>query len=456
MKKEQILILELLNDPNYQINQDGSIFTCIDGGGHKTSIWRTVSTRRKFSYKRKQLPTARIIYYKFNKIIDESWLIRRRDGRSDNNQTTNLYCPKVDKEREILENKKTCRSCNKEKNLNDFNIKKKSNGNNAFLEKKCKNCQAEYSNSFYDNNKVKIIESRKTKKFNKMTIVKIFNPSNRISLTPSLKFNRDFKGKDRNKEYTCEVCESKFIKENNTHRKYCSIKCVNLSSFITHNKTLSLLTLTQLAEKFQTPANFIRSHARAEMIINKIKKECRECKTNFQVEACHLTPVSHFKGSDTLQEINGIHNLAYLCPNHHAVLDRPRNRLKEVADFRKHRGIKLIKRNIDNETIRSRTKLGKKSNKYESIRNHARTKIINSTLPIQCHICHFDQATEICHLKPIADFSPDALLSEVNDLSNLIILCPNHHWKLDSGNLAPEERESINSYIQRFKITQVP
>jgi predicted restriction endonuclease len=24
-------------------------------------------------------------------------------------------------------------------------------------------------------------------------------------------------------------------------------------------------------------------------------------------------------------------------------------------------------------------------------------------------------------------------LSEVNDLSNLVYLCPNHHWELDNG-----------------------
>lgn len=38
---------------------------------------------------------------------------------------------------------------------------------------------------------------------------------------------------------------------------------------------------------------------------------------------------------------------------------------------------------------------------------------------------------EVCHIRPIADYPPDTLLSVINDTSNLIGLCPNCHWEFD-------------------------
>lgn len=49
----------------------------------------------------------------------------------------------------------------------------------------------------------------------------------------------------------------------------------------------------------------------------------------------------------------------------------------------------------------------------------------------KCSKCGYDKHFEVCHIKPISSFSPDTLLIEINDVSNLIALCPNCHWEFD-------------------------
>ena len=50
-----------------------------------------------------------------------------------------------------------------------------------------------------------------------------------------------------------------------------------------------------------------------------------------------------------------------------------------------------------------------------------------------CQNCGYNKHVEICHVKAIKDFSLETLISEVNDLNNLVGLCPNCHWKFDNG-----------------------
>jgi hypothetical protein len=48
-----------------------------------------------------------------------------------------------------------------------------------------------------------------------------------------------------------------------------------------------------------------------------------------------------------------------------------------------------------------------------------------------CELCGWDKHFEVCHVKPISDFSENAMLSEINKDCNIIILCPNCHWLFD-------------------------
>lgn len=78
-----------------------------------------------------------------------------------------------------------------------------------------------------------------------------------------------------------------------------------------------------------------------------------------------------------------------------------------------------------------------KSNPYykSAIRNQARRLYFDNN-EYKCKVCGYDKHVEVAHIKAIADFADNNMLSEINDLSNLIGLCPNHHWEFDNGHLA--------------------
>lgn len=71
--------------------------------------------------------------------------------------------------------------------------------------------------------------------------------------------------------------------------------------------------------------------------------------------------------------------------------------------------------------------------RFQAVRNHAKRVMNSSNMKKVCCICGYDKHVEIAHLKPIHSFPKESLLSEVNDASNLMYLCPNCHWEQDNG-----------------------
>jgi hypothetical protein len=67
------------------------------------------------------------------------------------------------------------------------------------------------------------------------------------------------------------------------------------------------------------------------------------------------------------------------------------------------------------------------------IQRHARKVYFHSDKPRKCKVCGYDKHIEISHLYPVKMFSTNINLMEINALSNLIPLCPNHHWEYDKG-----------------------
>lgn len=72
------------------------------------------------------------------------------------------------------------------------------------------------------------------------------------------------------------------------------------------------------------------------------------------------------------------------------------------------------------------------------IRSLARVAYRKSSLPHSCAVCGYNTHYEVCHIKPINEFQPSAVVADVNKLDNLVALCPNHHWEFDHGILAVE------------------
>jgi len=71
--------------------------------------------------------------------------------------------------------------------------------------------------------------------------------------------------------------------------------------------------------------------------------------------------------------------------------------------------------------------------KFHMIRVNARKVMKDNKVPFICKVCNYSNFLEVCHIKAIADFLPEQTIKEVNALSNLTYLCPNHHKELDGG-----------------------
>ena len=64
---------------------------------------------------------------------------------------------------------------------------------------------------------------------------------------------------------------------------------------------------------------------------------------------------------------------------------------------------------------------------------HARKVYLESGRPLKCCICGYEATVDIAHIKAVAAFDDNALIKEINNIENLIALCPNHHWEYDNG-----------------------
>ena len=92
---------------------------------------------------------------------------------------------------------------------------------------------------------------------------------------------------------------------------------------------------------------------------------------------------------------------------------------------------------------------------YSLIRCRARTVAINANRT-KCEICGYDKHFDVCHIKHIALFPEDTLISVVNDPSNIIVLCPNHHRELDNNMLPNIKNCSANTFSNKCLVCGTP
>lgn len=74
---------------------------------------------------------------------------------------------------------------------------------------------------------------------------------------------------------------------------------------------------------------------------------------------------------------------------------------------------------------------------YSLVRSRARTAIKHQ--PQICTNCGYDKHVQVCHIKPVSSFDSSTLISVINALDNLILLCPNCHWEFDHNMLSLED-----------------
>lgn len=68
-----------------------------------------------------------------------------------------------------------------------------------------------------------------------------------------------------------------------------------------------------------------------------------------------------------------------------------------------------------------------------SIQKHAREVYFDNNPSPKCAICGYTNHVEVAHIKAVSEFTDEDTISDINSISNLIGLCPNHHWEYDNG-----------------------
>lgn len=70
---------------------------------------------------------------------------------------------------------------------------------------------------------------------------------------------------------------------------------------------------------------------------------------------------------------------------------------------------------------------------HSRLRNLSRAIYKKHKLSEICVKCGYNKHIQVCHIKPQKDFLETESIGLVNELTNLIGLCPNCHWEFDHG-----------------------
>ena len=81
------------------------------------------------------------------------------------------------------------------------------------------------------------------------------------------------------------------------------------------------------------------------------------------------------------------------------------------------------------QEISSRTKGSFTKGNKRALRDSARSALKH--LGKKCIVCGYDKFVEACHIRPVKDFPDSSTWKEINDISNIVPLCPNCHWEFD-------------------------
>lgn len=140
-----------------------------------------------------------------------------------------------------------------------------------------------------------------------------------------------------------------------------------------------------------------------------------------------INPKEHFNRGLKHDNAKYGHDLCPICGKEKTIVS------ELCKDCRK----KQKRQNIKNRTLGSFIDGHKYlAIKCSDIRKDARRTIEESNKEKVCAYCHnhdFDQILEVHHIKGILEFDSSTTIGDVNDINNLVWLCPNHHKMLEMG-----------------------
>ncbi len=186
----------------------------------------------------------------------------------------------------------------------------------------------------------------------------------------------------------------------------------------------SLITLKELKERYNLQQYHakIRGHARSIFKKNKGALVCKECGYSMHVDICHIKDIKDFSMATNIKQINDFSNLEALCKNCHWEFDNPN-------------GLKMVDR-LSQISDRTNLTLGSLKTAIPKrwasrLRSGSRATYFKSGKPRACNHCFYNKRIDICHIKDVKDFDENTTIAEINNLYNLVALCPKHHWEFD-------------------------
>lgn len=145
--------------------------------------------------------------------------------------------------------------------------------------------------------------------------------------------------------------------------------------------------------------------------------------------------INHFNNSSSVKEFGRKIGYKDLSSSNSAVNSRLKAIGLNINDI-KQKGLQncITKGELFNTSI-----------SWQHARNYickdARKIFQSSCKDKSCVVCGYNNHVEVAHIKSVSSFTDNTPVSEINDISNLIALCPNHHWEYDNNIL------DISSYV---------
>ena len=137
---------------------------------------------------------------------------------------------------------------------------------------------------------------------------------NFCSLSCSAKFNNQKRIKNpRTKTRICKKCYVSFVLLG--QERLCKLCQEPKTPLLTKGE------LFAVRSNWQSARSAIQKLARKAYFESKVIIACNVCGYATHVEVAHIKSVQSFSDNSTIQEINSLHNLVALCPNHHWEFD---------------------------------------------------------------------------------------------------------------------------------------
>lgn len=87
-----------------------------------------------------------------------------------------------------------------------------------------------------------------------------------------------------------------------------------------------------------------------------------------------------------------------------------------------------------------------------TIRQLAREAYRKNGRPQKCAVCQYHKHVQVCHVRDVADFPDEALISEINAVANLVALCPTHHWEFGNDALDAPDRAAVEKVLRAVRL----